>query len=70
MEYPGVTHCFSGNLEQAGKLMDMGFCLGVNGMFTKMNEDAELCVALKSIPTEKIMLCDEKKDRGQQVEQP
>lgn len=56
MEYPGVIHCFSGNLEQARKLMDMGFCLGVNGMFTKMDEDTELCVALKSIPLEKIVL--------------
>lgn len=56
MECPGVIHCFGGNLEQAGKLMDMGFCLGVNGMFTKMDEYAELCVALKSIPLEKIVL--------------
>lgn len=56
MEYPGVIHCFSGNFEQAKKLMDMGFCLGVNGMFTKMNEDAELCVALKNISLEKIVL--------------
>ena len=56
MECPGVIHCFSGNLEQADKLMDMGFYLGVNGMFTKMGEDAELCMALKSIPLEKIVL--------------
>lgn len=56
MECPGVIHCFSGNLEQARKLMDMGFCLGVNGMFTKTDEDAELCVALKSIPIDKIVL--------------
>ena len=55
-ECPGVIHCFSGNLEQARKLMDIGFCLGVNGMFTKMDEYAELCVALKSIPLEKIVL--------------
>lgn len=56
MECSGVIHCFSGNLEQAGKLMDMGFYLGVNGMFTKMDEDAELCMALKGIPLEKIVL--------------
>jgi len=34
----------------------MGFYLGVNGMFAKMDEDAELCVALKNIPLEKIVL--------------
>lgn len=56
MECPGVIHCFSGNLGHAKNLMDMGFYLGVNGMFTKMDEDAELCVVLKSIPLEKIVL--------------
>lgn len=56
MDCPGVIHCFNGNLEQARELMDVGFCLGVNGMFTKMGENAELCVALKSIPLEKIVL--------------
>ena len=56
MECPGVIHCFSGSLEQARNLMNMGFYLGVNGMFTKMDEDAELCMALKSIPLEKVVL--------------
>lgn len=36
--------------------MDMGFCIGVNGIFTKMEEESELCVALKSVPLEKIVL--------------
>lgn len=55
MECPGVIHCFSGNLEQARELVDMGFYIGVNGMFTKMDADAEVCVALKSIPLTKIV---------------
>lgn len=53
---PLVIHCFSGSLEQARNLMNMGFYLGVNGMFTKIDEDAELCIALKSIPLEKVVL--------------
>lgn len=56
IECPGVIHCFSGSLEQARNLMNMGFYLGVNGMFTKIDEDAELCIALKSIPLEKVVL--------------
>lgn len=55
MECPGVIHCFSGNLEQARELIDMGFCIGVNGMFTKMEADSEVFVALKNIPLEKIV---------------
>ena len=55
-ECPGVIHCFNGNPEQAEKLINMGFYIGVNGMFTKMNADAELCVALKGIPLERIVL--------------
>lgn len=52
---PGVIHCFCGNIEQAGELIDMGFYLGVTGMFTKMDSDAELCAALKTIPLDKIV---------------
>lgn len=55
MECPGVIHCFSGNLEQAETLIDMGFYIGINGMFTNMNVDSEVCVALKTIPLERIV---------------
>ncbi|MGZ3844446.1 MAG: TatD family hydrolase [Flavisolibacter sp.] len=36
-EYPGVTgvfHCFSGNDEQARKIIELGFMLGVGGVVT------------------------------------
>ena len=52
---PGVIHCFSGNIEQARKFIEMGFYIGVNGMFTKMETDTEVCVALRDIPLEKIV---------------
>lgn len=56
IQRPGVIHCFSGNANQAKTLINMGFYLGVNGMFTKLDEDSELCVALKQIPIESILL--------------
>ena len=56
MEQPGVIHCFNGNLEQARELMDMGFYIGVNGMFTNMDVNSDVCVALRTIPLERILL--------------
>ena len=36
-EIRGVFHCFSGNEEQAGKIMDLGFMLGIGGVVTFKN---------------------------------
>lgn len=39
-EHPGVTgvfHCFSGDEEQAKKIMDLGFMLGIGGVVTFKN---------------------------------
>ena len=33
----GVFHCFSGNSEQAGKIIDLGFYLGIGGVLTFKN---------------------------------
>jgi TatD DNase family protein len=33
----GVFHCFSGNTEQAGKIIDLGFYLGIGGVLTFKN---------------------------------
>jgi TatD DNase family protein len=33
----GVFHCFSGTLEQAGRIIDMGFYLGIGGVLTFKN---------------------------------
>lgn len=54
-ECPGVIHCFSGNEKQARELIDMGFYIGVNGMFTRMDAQSEVCIALKAIPLERIV---------------
>lgn len=55
VDCPGVIHCFSGSLEHAEKLIDMGFYIGVSGMFTNMESDSNLCVALKEIPLERVV---------------
>ena len=39
-QYPGLTgvfHCFSGNIEQAEKIIDMQFMLGIGGVVTYKN---------------------------------
>lgn len=33
----GVFHCFSGKLEQAGKIIDLGFYMGIGGVITFKN---------------------------------
>lgn len=53
---PGVIHCFSGNKEQANRLLNMGFYIGVNGMFTQMDTDSDVCAAIKDIPLDRILL--------------
>ncbi|MBR6666347.1 MAG: TatD family hydrolase [Lachnospiraceae bacterium] len=55
-ECPGVIHCFSGNEKQAIELIEMGFYIGVNGMFTNMDMDSDVCQALKIIPLERVLL--------------
>ncbi len=35
----GVFHCFTGNLEQANQIIDLGFKIGVGGILTFKNSD-------------------------------
>ncbi len=37
----GILHCFTGNLEQAKKLVDLGFYLGIGGVVTYKNGGLE-----------------------------
>ncbi len=48
----GVVHCFTGNWEQAGQYLDMGFYLGFNGIIFKLNLDE----IIKKTPLEKILI--------------
>jgi len=49
----GVIHSFTGTVEEAGKYMDLGFCLGFNGIITFTNQYDE---SVRYAPLEKILL--------------
>lgn len=50
----GVFHCFSGTLDQAKRLADMNFYLGIGGVVTFKN--AGLAQILKEVPLSQIVL--------------
>lgn len=49
----GVVHSFDGNLDEAKRLIDFGFFIGVNGCSLKSEENLNI---IKEIPIEKIMI--------------
>ena len=50
----GIFHCFSGTEDQARRMIDLGFMLGIGGTLTYPK--SELPVVLKSVPLEHIVL--------------
>jgi TatD DNase family protein len=50
----GVFHSFSGNLEEAERIMDYGFYIGINGIITFKNNDIEDVIS--EIPPQHIIL--------------
>ncbi|XOV93666.1 MAG: TatD family hydrolase [Bacteroidota bacterium] len=50
----GVFHCFTGSMEQANKVIDLGFYLGIGGVATFKN--GGLIDLLPDFPLEKIVL--------------
>jgi len=50
----GIYHCFSGSLEQANKIIELGFYLGIGGVLTYKNSG--LAEVVKEIPLENIVL--------------
>jgi TatD DNase family protein len=50
----GVMHCFSGSIQEAEKIMDAGFFLGIGGVVTYPK--AGLAEILPQIPLSKIVL--------------
>lgn len=50
----GVFHCFSGDLDQAKRIIDVGFKMGIGGVLTFKN--SELKNFIKAIPLENIIL--------------
>ncbi len=50
----GVFHCFTGNLDEAKKIMDLNFFMGIGGIVTFKNSGQDKVV--KDIPLESILL--------------
>lgn len=50
----GIFHCFTGTTDQAVRIVDLGFSLGIGGILTFKNSDLDQ--TLKNIPLEKIIL--------------
>lgn len=50
----GVFHCFSGDVEQAKKIADLGFYMGIGGVVTF--KKSNLRDILRSVPLDKIIL--------------
>lgn len=50
----GIFHCFSGTLEQAEKVINLGFYLGIGGVLTYKNSGLDQVIA--KIPLEHIVL--------------
>ncbi len=48
----GVIHCFTGNLEEAQRYMDLGFYIGINGIIFKLDLDE----VIKNAPLDKILV--------------
>lgn len=53
---PGVTHCFSGNLEIANEFLKLGFLVSFTGSITYAKPQAEILKVVKETPLEKIMV--------------
>ena len=50
----GIFHCFTGSLEQAHKIIDLGFYLGIGGVVTYKNAGLDTVVA--QLPLQHIVL--------------
>ena len=50
----GIFHCFSGTYEEAKKIIDLGFYLGIGGILTFKN--ANLCELIKKIDLKHLVL--------------
>lgn len=50
----GIFHCFSGSAEQARRMIDLGFVLGIGGTLTYAK--SELPEVLREVPLENIVL--------------
>jgi len=51
----GVLHCYTGSVESAARILDLGFCLSFGGIVTFKKSDA-MREVVRNIPLERILL--------------
>ncbi|MBE2246837.1 MAG: TatD family hydrolase [Candidatus Competibacteraceae bacterium] len=54
VDYSGVFHCFTGSIQQAHRILDLGFYLGIGGVSTFKN--ASIANVIKSIGLQHVVL--------------
>jgi TatD DNase family protein len=58
-KYPnlnGLVHCFTGNLNQMKKYLDLGFYIGITGWLTDDRRNQDLVQAVKNLPLSKLIV--------------
>ena len=55
LEFPGVVHSYSGNIDEAQELIRMGYFLGITGPITYKNA-SELREVVAKIPLERLLI--------------
>ncbi|UDG80393.1 TatD family hydrolase [Candidatus Annandia pinicola] len=51
----GILHCFTGNIQDAKKLLDIGFLISFSGIITYLNKN-KIKKIIKFVPLDKILL--------------
>jgi TatD DNase family protein len=54
--FRGVVHCFTGNKQEAKKLLDLGFHFGITGWLCDTRRNKDLAEAVRTIPVERLMV--------------
>jgi TatD DNase family protein len=52
----GVVHCFTGDAEQAGKLVALGLHIGITGWLLDERRNADLVAAVAVIPADRLLV--------------
>ncbi|TSC75224.1 MAG: hypothetical protein G01um101430_547 [Parcubacteria group bacterium Gr01-1014_30] len=52
----GVVHCFAGSWQQAQRFLEMGFCLGFNGIIFKKIKDIDFEEVIRNTPLDRVLL--------------
>jgi TatD DNase family protein len=52
----GVVHCFSGNIAELEKYLDLGLCIGITGIITMKHRGETLRKMVSEIPVDRLVI--------------